>query len=134
MKYFKVGQTVYHRSYGEGKVIKIQDNDEYPIIVNFNEEQTSFTFDGREVLEHQITLSQTPMPPILNKPLTDEYMPFAFENMLIGTIVKSKSTGAYYLITCQSENGVWVNNTGILYKKLFDEYTYLDGSPCGKLA
>lgn len=134
MKYFKVGQTVYHQSYGDGEVVSITNTKDFPIMVKFLTKSASFTEDGRELFNQPISLSQTPIPPIVNKPLTDEYVPFTFENLLIGTIVKNKSTGSYYLITSQSEGGLWVANTAIAYKKLFDEYTSLDGSPCGKLA
>ena len=64
-----------------------------------------------------------------------EYIPFTFEDaeQLIGKTIKSKSGNSIYIITAINYEyiGIWKNN--INYDQLFDIYTFLDGSPCGKL-
>lgn len=72
MEYFKLNQTVYHPIYGEGKVIKISEHIDYPIKVRFKQGDTCFTKDGRLLKTVPITLSQNPIPEIVNKPLEDE--------------------------------------------------------------
>ena len=60
-----------------------------------------------------------------------EYIPFAFEDaeFLIGKVVKHKTANHLAAITsCFNE----ATNMGG-YKKLLDDYIFLDGSPCGKL-
>lgn len=70
--YFEVGQTVYSSMYGEGIVTYILGNDEtYPIIVDFSNQtiRATFTLEGRRLIKEEITLSQKPIPPIINTPL-----------------------------------------------------------------
>ena len=70
--YFEVGQTVYSSMYGEGIVTYILGNDEtYPILADFCDEtmRVSYTLEGRRTLNEKITLSQSPIPPIINTPL-----------------------------------------------------------------
>ena len=60
-----------------------------------------------------------------------EYIPFTFEDaeFLIGKVVKHKTANHLAVITsCFNES---TNMGG--YKKLLDYFTFLDGSPCGKL-
>lgn len=62
---------------------------------------------------------------------TPEYVPFTFEDaeFLIGKVVKHKKDKLVELITYFSEN-----ETAICpYEHLLDNYTFIDGSPCGKL-
>ena len=81
MKYFKLNQTVYHPVYGEGEVIDINLSMNYPILVKFQEDSYTFTIDGKnDVTSSKITLSQNPIPEIVNKPLEDTYIPFTFED------------------------------------------------------
>jgi len=71
-QYFEVGQTVYSSMFGEGIVNSILGNHEtYPILVDFNNKTTriSYTLEGRRTLDEKITLSQSPIPPIINTPL-----------------------------------------------------------------
>ena len=60
-----------------------------------------------------------------------EYIPFTFEDaeFLIGKAVKSRDEKWIEILTWASENGT----SDITYETLLDEYTFLDGSPCGKL-
>ena len=60
-----------------------------------------------------------------------EYIPFTFEDaeILMGKVVKHKTANHLAAITsCFNET---TNMGG--YKKLLEDYTFLDGSPCGKL-
>ena len=62
---------------------------------------------------------------------TPEYVPFTFDDaeFLIGKVVKHKKDKWVELITYCSEN-----ETAICpYEHLLDNYTFIDGSPCGKL-
>lgn len=66
----------------------------------------------------------------------DKYTPFTFEDAenLIGKAVKTKCKRAIMNIVFLNKEGISLSN-GIEgdYKFLFDNYTFLDGSPCGKL-
>lgn len=60
-----------------------------------------------------------------------EYIPFTFEDaeFLIGKAVKHKKEDYLIVIAwCTNEATSLAN-----YKKLLDDYIFLDGSPCGKL-
>ena len=69
MTYFKEGQTVYTHRYGKGVVEKILHGASYCVIVLFESFRSQYTFDGREAAGDEITLSQTPLEPIVNKPI-----------------------------------------------------------------
>lgn len=136
--FFKVGQTVYHPIYGEGKVISQNNCNDYPIFAEFKNGIYSFTLDGREFEIGRISLSQNPIPEIVNKPLTNEYIPFTFEDreFLRGKWIKpKKSIFLEKLIITFYPDGVgfYHNLHGITYKDLLDNYEFIDGSPCGKL-
>lgn len=70
-KYFEVGQTVYCAIYGEMKVVKIETCADFQIICKQKNgtRENSYTFDGRHREDSEIVLSQTPIQPIVNKPL-----------------------------------------------------------------
>ena len=62
---------------------------------------------------------------------TPEYIPFTFEDaeFLIGKLVKSKNKNLV-------EKIIWCNSTSTSasnYKALLSDFTFIDGSPCGKL-
>lgn len=68
---------------------------------------------------------------IKEEPEKPEYIPFSFEDaeQLIGKVVKSKDENWIEMIT-------WCGNgeaSSIPYSTLLYDYTFLDGSPCGKL-
>lgn len=46
--------------------------------------------------------------------------------------VKNKKTDCKSLITDSSKNMVFFSDTRFTTEELFDKYTYLDGTPCGK--
>ena len=64
------------------------------------------------------------------KPAT-EYVPFTFEDaeFLIGKPVKHKKDSWVEVITYCNEN----ETSSCMYEDLLRDYTFLDGSPCGKL-
>lgn len=68
---------------------------------------------------------------VKEEPKQPEYIPFTFEDaeFLIGKIVKSKNEKWIEMLICASENEI--SNSS--YEFLLDCYTFLDGSPCGKL-
>ena len=97
--------------------------------------------DGKEI---EYTNKNSPMDWLKTKdPLWDwnasdyrvkqapEYVPFTFEDaeQLIGKVVKSKDENWIEMIT-------WCDNdeaSSIPYSTLLYGYTFIDGSPCGKL-
>lgn len=60
-----------------------------------------------------------------------EYVPFTFEDavFLIGKVVKCKTQDYTVMITSCTEFGTNADD----WKPLLDDFTFLDGSPCGKL-
>lgn len=104
----------------QGKIIQFRS------LNNKNEDWKDITFDGHifsdEYYEYRI------------KPLI--YIPFTFEDAenLIGKAVKTKCKRAIMNIVFLNKEGISLSN-GIEgdYKFLFDNYTFLDGSPCSKL-
>lgn len=60
-----------------------------------------------------------------------EYVPFTFEDAehLIGKVIKSKDENWIELLTFFGED----YTSNITYEALLRDYTFLDGSPCGKL-
>jgi len=137
MKYFKLNQTVYHSIYGEGEVISTNhDFIDCPILVKFKNTSVSFTEDGKDYHSKLIVLSQNPIPEIVNKPLEDEYVPFTWEDreLLRGEWIRKKESKSEYLITYFYDKGVGTDNDTFSYELLLNEYEFVDGKPCGKLA
>lgn len=60
-----------------------------------------------------------------------QYIPFDFLDDLLG--MKIKDEDSKYQITYQDSDGVGIYHSFIPYKGLLEEYTLIDGSPCGKL-
>lgn len=69
--------------------------------------------------------------------IKSEYIPFDFSDaeLLIGRTVKSKHSKNIFLITGYdiSEKYFIVGNTTQTFYQLFNDCTFLDDSPCGKL-
>lgn len=72
-RYFYVGQTVYHYRFGKGVVVTLNNEGKYPIKVLFEKTgQYTFTTDGRfDVTDPIVSLSQNPIPEIINQPLPE---------------------------------------------------------------
>lgn len=60
-----------------------------------------------------------------------EYVPFTFEDaeFLIGKVVKCKTQDYTAMIISCTQLGTNVDD----WKPMLDDFTFLDGSPCGKL-
>ena len=134
MEYFKLNQTVYHPIYGEGKVITIIENGNYPIRVKFKEFNTCFTKDGRSIKPDPVSLSQTPIPKIVNKPLEPEYEPFTYQEreFLRNKWIKHNKLEEECFIHTIDEKGVIIGTDSVYYHELLLHYKFLDGTPCGK--
>ncbi len=103
MQYFKVGQTVYHHEYGEGVVISITNDEDFPIIVKFKDGcKDSSTSIGQLYDKCSISLSQKPIEPIVNVPLEEE--------LKIGDYVKTSigKVGRIYSHNTDTENSFYV--------------------------
>ena len=68
---------------------------------------------------------------VKEEPKQPEYIPFTFEDaeFLIGKPVKHKKDSWVEVITYCNEN----ETSSCMYEDLLRDYTFLDGSPCGKL-
>lgn len=60
-----------------------------------------------------------------------QYIPFDFSDDLLG--MKIKDDDSKYQITYQDSEGIGTYHSFVRYQQLLDEFTQLDGSPCGKL-
>lgn len=63
-------------------------------------------------------------------------VPFSFEDAdkIIGKVVKGKIIGNVFLITGVTKHGsVKLANDRFSFESLLDSFTFLDGSPCGKI-
>lgn len=68
---------------------------------------------------------------VKEEPKQPEYIPFSFEDaeQLVGKVIKSKDENWIELLTFFDED----YTSNITYEALLRDYTFLDGSPCGKL-
>jgi hypothetical protein len=135
MKYFKLGQIVYHPVYGKGVVISINFSEKIPIQVDFGNNYKSFTNEGKDFHYHKTTLSQNPIPEIVNVPLEGEYIHFTFEDkeLLKGKWIKHKTDSSHILINYISDTTVGIDGSYYTYEELFRDFEFIDGKPCGKL-
>lgn len=62
-----------------------------------------------------------------------EYVPFDCNDNLIGKEIKAKEGCLRGIITVQDSVLVVMGDIYIPYKKLFEDYVFNDGTPCGKL-
>lgn len=139
MKYFKLNQTVYHPVLGEGIVVEIDENEDerYPITVKFGDNYRSFTLEGIYDNNQPITLSQNPIPKIVNTPLKDEYIRFTFKDreLLKGKWIRLKENPIWEtMIIFINDKEVGVDNAMYYsYEELLERFEFSDGKPCGKL-
>jgi hypothetical protein len=61
-----------------------------------------------------------------------EYVPFTYEDNLVGRIVRLKDQEEKYLILKQNKRGIAVNVGTYLYDKLLEFFIFDDGTNCGK--
>ena len=65
-----------------------------------------------------------------------KYVPFTFEDAkdLIGKVIKSKKDNTVAsIVMCTSLAVYYGSDSGCKYGYLFTEFTFLDGTPCGKI-
>ena len=64
-----------------------------------------------------------------------EYIPYTFEDaeLFIGKVIKNKKGTAVSMITGLNTKFINIYNSDIGFNYLLDNYTFLDGTPCGKL-
>lgn len=78
--FFKENQTVYCAVNGKGFVESISDDKKnlYPVYVQFDSGRgENYTLEGRMVSNGKISLSQNPIPEIINTPLPEFTLSFA---------------------------------------------------------
>lgn len=96
-------------------VIKDKDHNSYEILLD--EESVSWFY-----------------PYFVLEKVVEEWIPFTFEDDLVGRKVKLKNSDYIVLIVAQTGQDVNVIGDGwIVFQELLDNYIFLDGSPCGKL-
>lgn len=82
--FFIEGQRVFSPMYGAGTIISTNSGNKYPIIVRFdNGGRDTYTNDGRSLESLPVTLSQKPLPPIVNEPISEQ---FAVDDWVVITI------------------------------------------------
>lgn len=60
-------------------------------------------------------------------------VPFTYDDNLVGLSIINKSVIGKFLIVEQDIDRIYFGiNESVLYKELFDYYTFIDGTPCGK--
>ena len=67
--------------------------------------------------------------------LNPEYIPFDFTDaeFLTGKVVKAKNSNWVLMITACNNSHCYSDGICFLYEELLSNFTFLDGSPCGKL-
>lgn len=65
--------------------------------------------------------------------VVEEYVPFDFEDDLAGKVMITIGKTTKLIITSQQENWVNTHDLTFTYQELLEKFTFLDGSPCGKL-
>jgi hypothetical protein len=102
------------KAYAEGKTIQTKTK-ESDVWGDFPEPN----FDS-ENLEYRIKL----------KP---KFVPFTFEDNLVGKVIVRKRFSSREMITVQTSSDVRNDSMPISYKELLELYVFSDGSPCGKM-
>ena len=62
-----------------------------------------------------------------------EYVPFDFSDAkdLIGKTVKDEE--GYYILIMVVDNGIYISGSYFYFSELLSRYTFIDGTPCGKI-
>lgn len=63
----------------------------------------------------------------------EEWIPFTFEDDLLGKRFTDKESSIKYLLTSQTKTGIGTDDYYICYEDFLKNWIFLDGSPCGKL-
>ena len=64
-----------------------------------------------------------------------KFVPFTFEDAenLVGKVLRKKYGDSIELIVRCNSYGCFVLHEVVIFQELLEHYTFLDGSPCGKL-
>jgi len=111
--YFKVDDLVTCASGGKGVVVKIDKNDDYPVVVEFeNDYSCSYTFDGRVNFGRNIVLHQGHIEiqePVLKPKLEvgDLVWKMPGSRQELGRLIKVKEIHPTYIVCCNDYT--WTN-------------------------
>ena len=95
-------------------VIKHKDHNSYEILLD---EESVAWFYPYFVLEKYV----------------EEWIPFTFEDDLLGNFIIDKDRTEKSMILRQTKTGVATDDTFITYRDLLEDFMYLDTGSCGKL-
>ena len=59
------------------------------------------------------------------------YIPWTYETCPVGALVRRKNSKFEAIITSKSEKTIDFSHYGITYEHLLEQFTQLDGTPCG---
>lgn len=62
-----------------------------------------------------------------------KYVPFTRNDDLLGERIENKFTHAVFMISGVTNEHIYVGPSFITYGELFNDYIFVDGSPCGKV-
>jgi len=65
--------------------------------------------------------------------VVEEWIPFTFEDDLLGKQVIAKDKSCKAVISYQNVTCIIIGDETVEYDELLEDYTFLDGTPCGKL-
>src|SRR5574344_1305562 len=88
---FRVGQKVWDIVRGEGVVTYIEEDAEYPVVVEFNGEEEDYTIDGKYRKDHAFQSLYTYKPKIVKAEDTEDGFIATFEE---GDLVQVKFVGS----------------------------------------
>jgi hypothetical protein len=139
--YFEVGMVAYSAIYGKGVISSVHFSLAYPILFTpgNNANRAAYTHDGRLKIGDNIDLFQNPPKFDSNKPIPQfnevGWIPFNENDFhILGKSIKRKNFDFYYLITGLTSDGIHFGSSYLIsFKTALEDYTFLDGSPCGKL-
>lgn len=72
-------------------------------------------------------------PGVTERPKSEpKWVPWTFDDQLVGIVVQHKASGMRRLITDQGTAEVYMSRDNVSYEFLLANYVRLDGTPCGK--
>jgi len=107
-----------------------------PFITAFAEGKEIEWFDGIKWVSLPNPNWENLYTPIVRIKPEPKYIPFTFEDaeFLIGKLIKDKHTNSIFIIIGVNAVGIMITiDNYISFKNLLENYTFLDGSPCGKI-
>lgn len=121
------------------QVVTEEDKSRYGLLKKVNPKNSSSRFSSREspfnynYFYKVVGVDPNHIPYDLTDELIDDFKSKSKSDLEIPNIwVKDKATGEKFNITAYSAGFVTVNSRKYSLKQLFEYFTFLDGSPCGK--